>query len=733
MSEREARIRLSLSSDDFLSKMKSATDASKAAAESLGAALKTVEQEAGKAGSKGEDAGKKGKAAWHGWSTAAKAVKDDFTALGSQAKSLASTALTLGGAFTLGSALKNAVQTKSGFSDLAIQMELTTGKAVNWQKLQEKAQAAAALTTRTTDEMRGAMARVYDLTGEGEFAGDSMLAIGEAATATGKDVGDLAGVAAQLRRRFQAEAGDLPEMFERIFEKVGAGGPQFDQLVGELDSLGEAAQRAGLSGKEGLTLMLSSMKAMGKEGVSTAGFKTLLGALDDKAGGLRKLEMSLNAPRQFDIMQGTAKGIKLEGKDFQGKMSEILSHYSDVSDPLFDPGGMMKRRGGRVMAGFMDQVGGESSEAGKTVKGLIEPFEVAFKAARAEGKSVEQARKIGTAEFERSMKSMGESAATGSKLQAAAASKAAEPAAKLRQALETLQSSFADPKVVDAIEELAKVLPDLAKVVAQVVKFAVQNPALAVGGALAGRAAMTATVSLSQSAIQSAGTLMAQRFSAAVGASGGPWKTAGAALGIAAAAYLGYELGKMGVDAATKADQADITSQEDAIQLAQAALVSKDPADRAKAREAAQTALNAVEQGEGGGVFSGEGAIGKLGIGLGRALNVVTGGAAGLTEDDATSLADQRANREARLRRVITDLDAGGMYGAAPGAPAAGKPGEVDTSKAKEKEASSAERAARAADKLASSLDRAASSAGVAAGANGLPGRAGTGPGTVGQ
>lgn len=570
MGEREARVRLTLTSDQFLSKLKQATEGSKAAAKDLAQAIEQT-------GNASENAAKKASGLGGAFSKALGAVKSDFAALGGQIKGLLGTAATLGGAFSFGSGLKQAVNLQAGFSELAMRMELTGKETTKWADLQKSAQAAASITTRTTDEMRESMAKVYSGTGNKRFAVESMEAIGMAATASGKSVGDMAELAGMLHKKFGAAATDLPGMLERIVEQADSGGQSFEDLKANLEDMASTAQRAGVKGAEGLTFMMSAAKALNDKlgaGKASAGLKGIFETLENTKEKNVAVERLINAPNMINIMQRNAKAVRFgENDSAMSKTRRILGMYTDHTDELTamtNP--LAAKRGGVAVSQFKDMFSGDSK---RVMTELMAPFEETFKKARSGGKSESEARKLGLAAFDENIKKLSTSTATGAKLQEAAAAKANEPAAKLRQALETLQQSFQKPEIVQAINDLAAALPALAKAISPLLTWATKNPALAAGTYMAGRATMTGMGSLAGSGASALGSAISAAFEGKAPAAGekvadgaaksGAWKTAGNQLAgvagplIAAAAILAFQEGRKVIDQDVQ-ETADATS-----------------------------------------------------------------------------------------------------------------------------------------------------------------------------
>jgi len=657
MADKEARVRLTLTSDQFLAKLRQAMKGSKDAASEL---AKAIEQ----TGNASENAGKKASSVGAAFAKSFAAVKSEVVGVGNQIKGLIGTAATLGGAFTVGAALKNTVALQSGFSELALRMELTSKETVRWQDLQKQAQAAAGATTRTTDEMRESMAKVYAGTGDGKFATESMTAIGTAATATGKNVTDLAEMAAIFHKKFGASAKDLPQFFERIAEKADSGGQSFESIKADLEDMAAVAQRAGVKGGEGLTFILETTKQLDAKlgaGKAAAGLKGIFETLENTPEKRQQVSNLLNAGNA-EVQWGRSDGVRFSDKDdVFTKTKKVLTRYTDQGS-IWDRN--IGQRGGHTVSAFKDMFQGDSK---RTMQELMNPFEVAFKKARSENKSIDEARKIGTEAFEANIKKLSESSATGAKLQKAAADKAKEPAAQLRTALDALQTAVAQPELVGAINDLAKALPDLVKAIAPYISWAAKNPLAAAGMAVGGKLAVTGGSSLAGSALQG----VAQHFAGigvqigkefATSATGGAvWNAMGSqtgkAIGVVAAALIAYQVGKLGLDKVINPDldkknaEALDSGQADSV-IARGTAPGATPEQKMAAAKAAAAELaKMTDQDASASIFSDQGSIGKLGI----AADSVFG--KGNAAKDALAAQEERDNRRARLKAVLRDTD----------------------------------------------------------------------------
>lgn len=428
MATRESSVKLTLSNSQFLTGMKRAG----AAVQRLGLTSKNVAKHMG---------------------AGFKRVGSDLRGMAGAAKTGLKALASLGGAFTVGASIKNAVELRSTYETLAFRVQTATGAMTKGVDIQELAERAAAKTTRTSAEMAAAFEEVFGATKDLAFTRDMLESIGTTATGAGEEVATVATISQQLQRKFGFNAGQAKEALAQIFEQAQQGGPKMSQFAETLDVMGSNLLQAGFEGQEALNFLLGSLNAT----------DAAMGGLGKQVKGMQQLLINLgNAPELEKLAKdlGMNAASLINEKDFMTRMRKILSQGDKGLKAL--------------KANF---IGTEEQKALKIL--FTDPFEKALQRARAGGLKGKEATEQALRALDGSIANFGKSALTAADMQARAAERATEPQARLRVAMERLNQAFARPEIIDAIDQLSAHLPAVAGVFADFVRFAAQNPVLA--------------------------------------------------------------------------------------------------------------------------------------------------------------------------------------------------------------------------------------------------------------
>ncbi len=453
------------------------------------------------------------------------ATKASLAGMGASLKGHLRMAAGLGGAFAVGSAIKGAVNLQHEYRNLAQQVNRVGDTGLRWQHIQKMIETAAIKTGQAPQDMARAFKLVYSATGDIEYTKASLEAMGVAATATGAKMETLAAGAQLAARKFGIGPKEAADAMARLIEKTDGGGAGLDDLTARFGMMAGEASAAGLRGKEGFSTLLGIMRALdnaiGEK--ASPGLKTMFQYLKDNTTYLNAME----------------------------KKSEIkFEPDSSAFDKIRKLLGTQK---GRIAAEITFT--GDARVAYDT---LVKPFKDAYDTARKQSKSVEEATEEGYRAYDKAMGDMTKSTMKFSELQRQAADRMAnDPMVILRQAFTTFQKEFTGPEMTEALKDFAQQIPKVAEGMRKLVSFTIKNPALAVGGYMAGKVAL----SFAGGALAKAGTAIGTSAAVQIRASAaamGPWRVAGAALGIAAIAVLVGYLGTLGIDylAADRSEEA---------------------------------------------------------------------------------------------------------------------------------------------------------------------------------
>jgi hypothetical protein len=462
-------------------------------------------------------------------------MKQSLADVGGMLKGHLATAATLGGAVGIGSMVSRAVSFREKVRDIEFAMNKAGKVTVGWADLMKDAEDAANATGQSSSELADAMSNIFSQTGDADFARFAMEQIGHAASASGKEVGKLADVAAMLRRKFGADAAQLPQMLAAFIEKSDAGGLSLDDLGAKFGLLAGEAVDAGFSGSKGLSSLLGMLEMLNARVGEKAepALKKLFQVLKNGSKDLKGLQQAAGV--KFDV--------NATGLDRIRKLLETERGRKAITSKL----------GGEQRVVFDE---------------LSKPFNEAFDQAKKSGAKTKDATQAGLAAFDAAMTKLTKTTLTYEQLvEESKAGQAEDPANRLKMAIEKVEQAFRKPEMMDAIDKLAESLPELAQGLIKLMNFVTKHPLLAGSIALGGKVGMGA---LSGFASGFAEKLMgnlklaegtekrlenaAGGFMTSIEKSGG-WKRAAMAAGATmVAALAAYEIGKEAIDAGLKED-----------------------------------------------------------------------------------------------------------------------------------------------------------------------------------
>jgi hypothetical protein len=499
MAEREAAVKLTLDNAQFVVSIK-------------------------RAGDEVDKVGARGKKSLGLWSVGADAAKKSVMDLGGAVKRTLGLAVTLGGAFSMGAALKTTIALQSQYARLAFRIQQSNGQMLRTADVQQIVERASAATGRTNAEMVDTFAKLRDATGDVDFAKDSLQAVGTTAMGTGASLDTLVTLTDQLHTKFGVTAAGMQDALAQVWGAAGQGGPAFDELAETMSTVGAEALAAGLKGKEGLGFVLGAL-------VNT----------DDGAAGLSKqvrgLRALLRGLGEKGELQKLAAGLGIDSKKLINEKDAIARLRT-----IFTQG----KKGADALIGSMHE--GEEKETLKVL--FVDPFEQALKDAQKSGLKGKAAIDKALVSFDQQIQGFGKSATKGAAIISEANARREDPEQKLTEALGTLNKAFAQPEIIAAINDLAKELPNLAKVVGEIVTWAAKHPLLAGGAAIGVKGGLAAGSAVAGAALKGlfasgAGAAGAGAAGAEVAAAGGAAATAGgagAAAGGGAAVAAGLAL-----------------------------------------------------------------------------------------------------------------------------------------------------------------------------------------------
>lgn len=627
--EREASVKLTLNNSQFIVSVK-------------------------RAGDEVQETGKKVSNAGKAWSAGITGAKTALGGLASKTKEVLGMAGGLAAAFSLGTAVQQSLHLREKFRDLEFQINKTgktvDGQAADWESLMGAARDAGRETGQSLASMEEAAHKLFSATGDADYSIGALEAIGHAAQATGDSVDDMANVAQMLQRKFGATLETLPDMMAVFVEKTDAGGLSLGALGDKFALMAGEAQEAGFKGKEGLSSLLGIMTQ-----------------LDSRIG--EKSEPAMK--KLFQLFKEGSKDLKALSKESGIKFADNETGVEKFRKML----GSEKGR-----ATLQAKLGGE---ARVVYDELAKPFEEAFDQAKKSGAKTKDATQAGLEAWDRSMKEMSKSTIDYQRLiQESKGGQEEDPAKRLEMAMEDFTEAIATPELFDAIDSLAANLPALAEALAKVVHFIVKNPwlagGLAVGGSVGGGfvkgagekllgKAGSATGKALEKASDRAGQIFADTAGKYLAANPG-MALAGKALGAAAAAFIGYEIGKQLVDLRMESKEKNQGDLRSADIEAFNAMNSGDKGQMRDARAKLKEKIAQMEEDQGGV----GGAVDKL---MGGIATIMPGGDPNFVAPEQKQL--MNAKRQLRdLERRMNEGEKADQPGAPPPNGGAAHPGE---------------------------------------------------------
>lgn len=492
MANREANIRVGMKNAGFLSGLREMGDKVNSAGTRMGKAL-SAPMKAG-----------------------ISSAKESFGEMMGSMKDHMKTVATLGGAFAVGSFIKDALGDQTTYRNLFNEVSKVSGEFATWQDLFNVIDPIGDAVGQTGDAVAGAFQTIFQATGDLEYSKSVLEAIGAASTASGRDIGEYANLAQIAFRKFGASSEEFTEYIAQIDSQIGVGGASLEGLSDKFAMMSTEAVGAGLTGAAGMSKLLGAMRAVDNEVGEKApnAFKAMFQMLKENTAGMAKLEK--------------ASGMKFSpDMDAFDKIKKMLS----------------TQKGRKAM---------EVSFTGDTrilFDSLVKPFDAAAAAAAESGKDAKAQAAAGIEAFDKALGDMGKSTATYADLQDRVAERMKnDPTIVFKMALEKMSGAFSDPRMFNAIDKLAQKLPIVADYFVKFVDFTANHPFLSLGGMAGAKVGLAFTQGMLTDAGGKIGSAAMKALGPQLTANA---FTAGSVMGgaakvalVAGAAFIGWELGK---------------------------------------------------------------------------------------------------------------------------------------------------------------------------------------------
>jgi hypothetical protein len=423
MSDRPARVRLMLDSGSFIGGLQSVAQQSESIGKRIGKGL-------------------------GGWGIAGlERFGGTLKRMGEQAMTAAKWGLSLGGAFTVGGAIKSAVELTDTYRNLAFAVEAGTGQSTRWQQIQADIEGTAGRWSKANADVAASFKAIWDDTGDLEFTSAAVESAGKASRATGKDMGVLAGLAGTLFGKFGVGAKDIDASMAALIELGNKGGISLDEMSTTLGVVGASARQMGKSGAEGVRFAMGMFN------------------LADAATGNMKKATAATAGLMDEL--GNTDKLKQIQKELRIK---LVTNKGDIAPDALEK--ILARTGGRkeLLAKVF------SGESLKLISELGKPFEVAYKQAKDAGESTKGATAKGLEAYRKALEEAGRVTMTAADVERKAKERLSDPSARIQDAMNRLTTAFTQPEMISAIEQLAGQLPRLAQGLADLIRFTTREP-----------------------------------------------------------------------------------------------------------------------------------------------------------------------------------------------------------------------------------------------------------------
>ncbi len=491
---------------------------------------------------------------------AVREVKKSMGGMFSTLKTGVKTAGAIGGGFLFGSMVKGAVEAEKSYISLGSQLTDFTGKQVSSADAQGLIESAAERSKGSMDDLfisAQQLIGVVDKIGMEGFE-ESLVRSSLQARRLGQDGERVARVYSRFIAKGIAESAEQAELLVERMNRFGRVtlGIDPDEAIDPND-MGELAafiKQAGLNAEQAFILMESGggdiMKDMGQ---ATEFIEEFGNVLQDTAtlGDLRK-KLGIRAEDLNTSLGPIENLVAILQEGGKKGVDEMIASFGN-------------ERNQRMMR---DLIG----------EGLIIDLEKGKKGAK-------QELKMRAGEIAEMLGEVGDATGDRARIEKTNAELLNTSESKLQEALNKMRKAFGSKEMTSAISQFADILPKIAKGLTKFMDFALKHPALTVGLALGGKAAISGVagaaasvvgrvgVGLTEAAAVGLGRKMAWEF-AATASTSGKWAAAGTMFGktagIGVAAAVAFAVGKAiidsVIDAKAEKQKKDVSLQINAAQ-----------------------------------------------------------------------------------------------------------------------------------------------------------------------
>lgn len=431
-------------------------------------------------------------------------------------KSTLSMVAGLGGAVTLGGAVKGALDSRSAFKALAFDVQAASGETIDYAAVMRDAQQEAIKWGVSAKELGGVFKEAMAETKDQDFAREAMRAAAVTARGTGASLETLGTIAGALGDKFNVSDGDIADGLAVAYSMVRQTNVPLEEMEGIIDKLGSSAKSLGIQGVGGFE------RVMGLASIAKDAAKGIRPAL---SATMQLMEQMGDPSHRKKMM--LAFGVETKGKDWEQGLADIIAKTGGKKELL--------------AKGF-------EGEQLKVVTALGDVFRTTFEESTGTAK---QKTKAALDALHATISEAGTSNMNAANIAEEAAKRVQSPSAQMAIAMERLTAEFTRPELMNGLIRLAKVAPEAANKLAGLLEFAFNHPAMAAGiyagmklGAPAIKAALSEGASVIGDKLKVAVVEAMAGKGGGFGAGGGALGTLGRVGAVAAAGLVGVEAGQ---------------------------------------------------------------------------------------------------------------------------------------------------------------------------------------------
>jgi len=398
-------------------------------------------------GEENEKQAKKVESAWKrvgsaGFGSLKKSASDMVTSV----KSTLSMVAGLGGAISLGGAVKDAIETQAAFKGMAFDVQTATGESVDFAATMKEAEAEAIKWGVSTKGLAGVFEETAARTKNLDFAKESMKAAAITSRATGASLETLGDIAGALGEKFDVADGDIADGLGVAYSMAKQAHVPLEEMGAVIDKIGSSAKSLGIVGIEGFQRVMG-MATIAKE--ATKGMRPALSAT-------MQLMEQMGDPSHSKKMR-VAFGVETKGKDWEQGLADIIAKTGGKKELL--------------AKGF-------EGEQLKVVESLADVFRTTF--AETTG-TVKQKTSHALDSLHEMLGKAGEANVNAAGIAEQAAKRVQSPSAQMEIAMKKLAAEFTRPEMMTGLMRLAKIAPEAANKLAHLLEIAFEHPAMAAG------------------------------------------------------------------------------------------------------------------------------------------------------------------------------------------------------------------------------------------------------------